>query len=105
MGFYVVLYEYSDDASVERDYLRRDHATFLRDLYEQHILVLSGPFDTGSGALLLMRADSSGDVEDTLARDPFSIGGLIAGRTILPFRLGFGLPDEPERIDLSSIFG
>jgi uncharacterized protein YciI len=105
MGFYVVLYDYSEDTSNDRDLVRRDHAAFLRDLYEQHVLILSGPFATGSGALLLIRGGSTSEIEGTLDRDPFRIAGLIARRTIHPFRLGFGLPDESDRIDVSTILG
>lgn len=105
MGFYVVLYEYSEKTSTERGHLRRDHATYLQDLYEHEVLVLSGPFATGRGALLLMRAGNSKEVEDILDRDPFSLAGVVASRTIQPFRLGFGLPDETDRIDVSAILG
>ena len=98
MGLYVVLYAYSAHLAEARQRVRPDHAAYLADLERRGLLVLSGPYADGTGALLLVRADGEEDCCTELNADPFWTAGLVDGREIRRFKVGFGLPDETDRV-------
>lgn len=98
MGLQVALYRYSADTADERTKVRPDHAAFLTDLNQRGHLVLSGPYPDGSGALLMVRSDSESECRRLLDDDPFWQAGLVDGRELRGFLVGFGLPDETDRV-------
>lgn len=55
--------------------LVRDHVAFLRSLDREGRLVLAGPFDDGSGGLVVIRATSLDEARAIAARDPFVARG------------------------------
>jgi uncharacterized protein len=79
MTIFAVTYWYSDDVAT-RDALRAEHRDYLRDLADEGLLLVSGPFgpDDAAGALLLFRADDRNRVADMVANDPFTPSGVIA---------------------------
>ncbi len=81
MPTFAIEYRY-DDRDAERSVLRPDHRAWLRGLLETGTLVGSGPFTDGSGALLLVRAESQERAVTILDADPFHVAGLLAGRTV-----------------------
>lgn len=83
MAIYSVEYRYTDD-SAGRDAHRAEHRGYLAD---QPGLVVSGPYsdDRPAGALIILRAESLGEVEQIMAADPFQREGLVAERTIREF--------------------
>ncbi len=81
MPTFAIEYRY-DDRDGERAAVRPDHRTWLRAQLDAGTLVASGPFTDGSGALLLVRAESAAQAEEILDRDPFQVAGLLAGRTV-----------------------
>jgi uncharacterized protein len=82
MTIYCVEYRYTDD-SAARDTHRPEHRAYLDG---QPGLVVSGPYlDEPAGALIILRADSLGEVEEIMAADPFQREGLVAERTIRSF--------------------
>ena len=52
-----------------------EHAAFMDDLFERGVVALGGPFEDGSGALLVLRAGSADEVRELLADDPWCSGG------------------------------
>lgn len=92
MPVFAVQYTYDDRAEL-RAQVRPAHRAFLRGLLDEGALLASGPFagptttaGDGSvaeaepdGALLLVRAASTGAALERLALDPFAEHGLLAG--------------------------
>jgi uncharacterized protein YciI len=72
-----------------------DHRTYLRELKQRGLLIVSGPFDPRSGGCLLLRVPD-GDVQGTLDRvrddDPFSKTG-VAQYELLPWNPVIGKDD------------
>ncbi|MBM4368112.1 MAG: hypothetical protein FJ102_18010 [Deltaproteobacteria bacterium] len=54
----------------------RAHVVYLRALERAGRLVLAGPFDDGSGGLVVFRAVDRAEAEQILARDPFVAEGV-----------------------------
>ncbi|MCF7552333.1 MULTISPECIES: YciI family protein [Pseudonocardia] len=90
MGIYAVTYTYGPDTDVARDAHRPRHKDFLADLHEAGTLRASGPLADGTGALLLLEAESDAQVEHLLDGDPFRQEGLIGERTVRGWSIVFG---------------
>lgn len=92
MALFAVTYEYTDTAGhgAQRDTHRPEHVAFLAGQHEAGRLVVSGPTDNGAGALLVFSGDSADDVARLLDADPFRREGLIARRTVSPWKPFFG---------------
>lgn len=91
MSLFAIEYEYA----LEPDRLaehRPSHRAFLRELADQGILMLSGPYaDDGTpGALIIARGESAAEVLAAFDADPFFRVGLITDRAIRPWTLVIG---------------
>jgi uncharacterized protein YciI len=74
---FAVHYVYSEATAADRDVHRPEHRAWLAGLLESGVLLSSGPYPDGSGALLVFRAEDAGRLKDLLARDPFARESLI----------------------------
>lgn len=81
MTVFAVEYLYEASTSDRRDAVRADHRGWLAGVAEQGQLLASGPYEDGSGALLLFKADDGVALQTLLAEDPYSVAGLISGLT------------------------
>lgn len=102
MSLFVVHYAYSAETANERSLVRHEHAKYLASLQQDGALVLSGPYTDGTGALFLVRADSAQSCSAYFDDDPFWSAGLVEGRAVRQFLVGFGLPDETDRVMVPS---
>ncbi len=77
MALFAVQYTYTSATSEGRDAHRARHRAWLADLLEQKVVVSSGPFNDGSGALIIVEGDDLEAVRALFARDPFATENLI----------------------------
>ena len=70
MAVFAVQYTYIDDAQRLATF-RPEHREHLAELLREGTLLLSGPLDDGSEALLIVVADSAEDALAKLDGDPF----------------------------------
>lgn len=91
MALHAVIYRYSTD-SAALDEHRPVHKDYLRSLFEQGHIVVSGPLAEGGspGALLILDAENPEKVAALLDKDPFHGLGLIAEREIRRWNPAFG---------------
>ena len=91
MPLHAVLYRYSTDAAALDEH-RPDHRDYLRSLFEQGHIVVSGPLADGGGpgALLILEAEDVDAVAALLDEDPFHVLGLITDREIRRWNPAFG---------------
>lgn len=73
MATFAVIYAYGVPES-ELAKSRVEHRDYLANLPE---LVVAGPWDAGRGALIVVRAESAGQVEALVAADPFVRDGFV----------------------------
>ena len=78
MPIYAAIYHYTDDTET-RDALRAEHRDYLRGLAADGHVLLTGPFGAAEapGALLLLRADDRDAAAALLAKDPFTVRGVV----------------------------
>jgi uncharacterized protein YciI len=74
---FAVEYVYTADTA-KRDEVRPAHRAFLAELQEKGRLLASGPWATGTGALLLFEIDSEEALKAVLEHDPFADADLIS---------------------------
>jgi uncharacterized protein len=90
MALHAVIYRYSPDTD-RLDEHRPRHREYLRTLFEQGRIVVSGPLTDGApGALLILDADDPAHVAELLDQDPFRLLGLIEEREIRQWSPAFG---------------
>lgn len=81
MPVFAVQYTY-DDRDADRAVHRPAHREHLRALLASGDLLASGPLDAGTGALLLLVADSPDAALALLDDDPFRVHGLVAEHAV-----------------------
>ncbi|MCC9192345.1 YciI family protein [Arthrobacter sp. zg-Y916] len=90
MNTYAVTYTYSVESAVQRDAVRPNHVEFLQALFDSGRLLVSGPLDAGTGALLVIQAPDEAEAAAVMDGDPFAQAGLITERTISQWNIFFG---------------
>ncbi|MEV4730109.1 YciI family protein [Saccharopolyspora sp. NPDC049426] len=90
MGTFAVIYTYGTDTDTERDAIRPQHKDFLADLHATGRLRISGPIDSGAGALLVLEGESAAEITSALDEDPFRKHDLIADRSVREWTIVFG---------------
>ena len=83
MTVFAVEYRYDASTASRRDEVRPDHRGWLADIADRGQLLASGPYEDGSGALLLMKADDAEALQSLLEQDPFAVEGLLAGSSTI----------------------
>ncbi len=78
MSLFLVEYTYDPAKNAERDALRPDHRAWLGDLLERDIVVTSGPFADGLGALIIVDTADADTVALLFTHDPFAKADLLA---------------------------
>jgi uncharacterized protein YciI len=58
------------------------HGAFLKEGYDDGLLLISGPLPTRTGGAVVCRAANLDAVKDYFARDPFKVQGLAEYRFI-----------------------
>jgi uncharacterized protein YciI len=58
------------------------HRAFLQEGYDSGMLLMSGPLVPRTGGVLIARADSPEQVMAFLARDPFTLAGVVSHELI-----------------------
>ena len=94
---YAVAIEYSQDKA-KVDATRPAHRAYLTSLIEKNQLFASGPFEDGSGAMIVYEADSPEAVEALMKADPFFVAGVFLTWTIRPWKVVFFNPKLAPQI-------
>jgi uncharacterized protein YciI len=74
---FAVEYVYTADTA-KRDEVRPAHRAFLAELQEKGQLLASGPWLTGSGALLIFEFEDEIALKTALEHDPFAEADLVS---------------------------
>ncbi len=67
------------------------HAAFMDRLVEEGFVLLGGPLEGSSEAMLIVRATDEGQVKERLAVDPWRRNGLLVLKQVSPWRLRLGV--------------
>lgn len=88
---YAASIEYSQDKD-KVEAARPRHRAYLTSLIEKDQLFASGPYEDGSGALIVYEADTVDGVEALMKADPFFEAGVFLKWTIKPWKVIFHNP-------------
>ncbi|MER7842516.1 YciI family protein [Kitasatospora sp. NPDC096077] len=77
MAYYAVEYVFTPDK--RHLPVRPAHRAFLTELQVAGSLVLSGPFTSDTGGLLVFRADDEAELRRLLDRDPYHEAAVLGG--------------------------
>lgn len=89
MAVFAVTYTYTDDAQRVATF-RPEHREHLAELHREGTLLLSGPLDDGSTALLVVVADSADEALAKLDGDPFKRERVIVDRAVQEWTVVIG---------------
>ncbi len=78
MRIFAVEYVYNPDHDDVRSEHRAAHREWLEGLVEQGLVLASGPFTDGSGALLIFASETEADLNQLISKDPFARAGAIS---------------------------
>ncbi|HXK10301.1 MAG TPA: YciI-like protein [Vicinamibacteria bacterium] len=91
--YYLLLYDYVENAVERRAPFRDDHLRLARESLGRGELLMGGAFaDPVDGGALLFRADDPSVVEDFVRRDPYVAGGVVTAWRIRPWTVVVGPP-------------
>lgn len=90
MNIYAIDYGYDDSTADARDEVRPVHVEFLQDCFDNGRLLISGPVDEGTGALLIVTGEDEADALALMDNDPFAKQGLVTERGIRKWGVFFG---------------
>ncbi len=82
MSIFAVEYVYGPEAEEARVEHRPKHREWLTALAEAEVVLASGPYADGAGALLLISAADEAAVHELISQDPMTIGGGVTGLKI-----------------------
>lgn len=82
MTVFAVEYVYAADSTQARDEARPAHREWTGGLARDGVILASGPYGDGAGALLIFKTADEGALHSILRQDPFAAAGVIAGTRI-----------------------
>ena len=71
------------------------HAAFMDALVSDGFVLLGGPLEGTSDVLLVVRAESTGEIAKRLDADPWTASGLLRTAQIAPWTLRLGTLPQP----------
>lgn len=90
MPNFAVEYTYAPEHAAVRDEHRPARRQWLGEGHEAGVVRMVGPYTDGTGALLIVSAQSADAVSAFLAGDPFAQAGAIAGTRVTEWLNVFG---------------
>jgi hypothetical protein len=89
--YYLLSYDYAENAVERRAPHREAHLRLAREFQERGELLLGGAFaDPVDGAVLVFRASDPSLVEGFVNRDPYVASGLVTSWRIRPWTVVVG---------------
>jgi uncharacterized protein YciI len=93
MSFYVLEYRYADMDARAR--VRPDHLSYLQSLVAEGTVILAGPVGDGSGAMMVLHADSEEDARRIIKGDPYTAAGVGVDHVLRPWNVV--VPAQPQQ--------
>ena len=91
MTVFAVEYVYAADSTEARNDARPAHREWTAGLAQDGVILASGPYGDGAGALLIFKAQDEAALNSILKQDPFAAAGVIAGTRITEWSPGTGI--------------
>ena len=89
MARFVAVLEFTEDEDLRME-TRPKHREYLRGLFDEGKLAMSGPWGDDTGAMLIYEAADMEEVERLLDADPYRAAWVIAEARIREWRVVLG---------------
>ena len=91
--YYLLLYDYVENAVERRAPFREEHLRLAREALERGELLMGGALsEPVDGAVLLFRADDPSVLDAFIRRDPYVANGVVTRWRIRPWTVVVGPP-------------
>ena len=87
MARYVLQFEYADPDLRAR--VRPRHLEYVGALHESGRVVAAGPFEDGSGALIVYEAADEAEARDLVDGDPYAVDGVMVAPVLRAWNVLF----------------
>ncbi|MCQ9163505.1 MULTISPECIES: YciI family protein [unclassified Arthrobacter] len=94
MTIFAVEYIYGPEAEEARTEHRPKHREWLAAQAEAEVVLASGPYADGAGALLIFNAADEPSLHEILKQDPMSAGGGVTGLKVSEWKPVIGQLSE-----------
>jgi uncharacterized protein len=91
MGLFAALIEFTEEEDL-RLQTRPIHREYLRSLFDEGKLAISGPWADDSGALIVYEVNDMAEAERILDADPYRSAGVIANVRLKEWRVVLRAP-------------
>jgi len=88
---FAVIGQFADDQEL-RLQTRPTHREYLRSLFDDGKIVMSGPWEDETGMLIVYDVADMAEAERVLASDPYRSAGVLANATIKEWRVVLRAP-------------
>lgn len=85
MAFFTVVWHYTDDIQVINE-AKDAHAAYLKELIGSGSLRIAGPFEDGTGGILVFETADQAELKPLLDGDPYVAHGVVVDQRIYPFK-------------------
>ncbi|MHA6792060.1 YciI family protein [Pseudonocardia bannensis] len=85
MAFFTVVWKYTDDAELI-DRARGAHAAYLKEQVAAGLVRVAGPFEDGTGGVLVAEVADQAELKSLLDGDPYVAQGVVVDSQIYPFK-------------------
>lgn len=86
MAKFVSLLTFNKSVEEKRLAIRPTHRDYLKSLFDQGKLVLSGPFADDAGALLIYEVADEAEARALIAADPYTEANVISSNELREWR-------------------
>jgi uncharacterized protein YciI len=85
MAFFAVVGKYTDDAELI-EAARGPHGAYLKEQVANGVVRVAGPFEDGTGGVLVVEAGDQTELKSLLDGDPYVAQGVVVDSQIFPFK-------------------
>lgn len=85
MAFFTVVWKYTDDAELI-DQVRAAHSAHLKEQVAKGAVRVAGPFEDGTGGILVVEAADQAELKAVLDADPYVSQGVVVDTQSYPFK-------------------
>jgi uncharacterized protein len=85
MAFFTVVWKYTKDTELI-DKVRGPHGAYLKEQVAAGAIRIAGPFEDGSGGILVAEVADAAELKSVLDGDPYVADGVVVDTQIFPFK-------------------
>ena len=90
VAFFTVVLKFTDNADLIEQ-ARSAHGAYLKDQVANGTVHIAGPFEDGTGGVLVAETADQAELKQLLDGDPYVSQGVVVDTQIYPFKAALGV--------------